>query len=129
MNGDQAKTYFLALPEAELDFPLGPDVYVFKVCGKMFATLGWEDDIPRINLKCDPDQALFLRDMFTAVTPGYHMNKTHWNTVLLDDSVPVGEVERMIDHSYALVVKKLKKAERTALEVRHGRERLYGPES
>ena len=76
-----------------------------------------------MNLKCDPAEALFLRDMFDAVVPGYHMNKTHWNTVILDGSIPRGEIERMIDRSYGLVVKKLKRAERVALEVRFGAER------
>ena len=125
MQGEAAKDYFLSLPEAWQDFPFGPDVYVFKVGKSMFGTLGWEAELARINLKCDPQQALMLRDVFDAVLPGYHMNKTHWNTVLLDGSLPRGEIERMIDHSYALVVKKLKKAERTALEVRYGSERLY----
>ena len=68
---------------------------------------------------------LFLRDMFDAVRPGYHMNKTHWNTVILDGSIPPGEIERMIDRSYGLVVRKLKKAERIALETCHGTEALY----
>lgn len=125
MDGEAARAYFLSLPEAELDFPFGPDVYVFKIRNKMFGTLGWEQDVPRINLKCDPDQALFLRDMFSAVIPGYHMNKTHWNTVILDGSVPRGEIERMIDLSYALVVRGMKKADRLALEVKYGQDRLY----
>ncbi len=125
MNGEQAKSYFLTKPEACLDFPFGPDVYVFKVKGRMFGTLGWEDDIARINLKCDPEQALILRDLFAAVIPGYHMNKAHWNTVLLDGTVPVSEIQRMIDVSYTLVVKKLKKAERVSMEVKYGSDHLY----
>ncbi len=125
MDGEAAKAYFLGRPEAWLDFPFGADVYVFKVRDKMFGTLGWEQDLARINLKCDPEQALILRDVFDAVLPGYHMNKTHWNTVLLDGSVPVGEIERMIDHSYALVVKKLTRAQRLSLEVKYPREVLY----
>jgi predicted DNA-binding protein (MmcQ/YjbR family) len=125
MDAQAAETYFLSRPEAVLDYPFGPDVEVFKVKGKMFGTLGWEDELARINLKCEPEQALFLRDMFAAVLPGYHMNKTHWNTVLLDGSIPRGELERMIDHSYALVVKKLPKAERVSLEVKYGKEVLY----
>ena len=122
---EKAKSYLLSKPDAELDYPFGPDVAVPKVRGRMFATLGEEAGVARMNLKCDPEEALMLRDVFDAVLPGYHMNKTHWNTVLLDGSLPRGEIERMIDHSYALVVKKLKKAERTALEVRYGSERLY----
>jgi len=129
VNYDQAKKYLLSKPEAELDYPFGPDVGVPKVRGKMFATLGEEDGLARVNLKCDPNEAQFLRDMFEAVIPGYHMNKTHWNTVLLDGSIPVGEIERMMDASYALVVKTLKKAERVGLETRHGKAAIYGPGS
>ena len=129
MGYDQARDYLLSKPEAELDYPFGPDVGVPKIRGKMFATLGeekvGEEQIARINLKCDPEEALFLRDTFTAVVPGYHMNKTHWNTVILDGSIPNGEIERMIDSSYALVVKTLKKAERIALETKYGKAALY----
>jgi len=125
MNYDSAKAYMLGKPEAELDYPFGPDVGVPKVRGKMFATLGEEEGVGRINLKCDPEEALFLRDTFESVLPGYHMNKTHWNTVGLDGSIPNGEIERMIDNSFALVVKTLKKAEREMLETRHGKAALY----
>ena len=84
------------------------------------------DEVPvRMNLKCDPEEAMILRDLFGAVVPGYHMNKAHWNTVYLDGSIPRGEIERMIDRSYGLVVGKLTKAERQALEIKYGREVLY----
>ncbi len=125
MDFDAARTYFLSRPEAVEDFPFGPDVYVYKILGKMFATLGTEDGLARMNLKCDPEEALALRDIFEAVLPGYHMNKAHWNTVLLDGSIPRGEIERMIDRSYGLVVKKLRKKTREGLEVRHGKEAIY----
>ena len=125
MDFDAARTYFLSRPEAVEDFPFGPDVYVYKILGKMFATLGTEDGLARMNLKCDPEEALALRDIFEAVLPGYHMNKAHWNTVLLDGSIPRGEIERMIDRSYGLVVKKLRKKTRQGLEVRHGKEVIY----
>ncbi len=121
-----AKKYLLSQPEAWLDHPFGPDVGVFKIRKKMFATLGEEDKVARINLKCDPDEALALRDIFTAVIPGYHMNKVHWNTVILDGSIPKGEIERMIDNSYRLVLRSLPKAERQRLEVKHGSLALYG---
>jgi predicted DNA-binding protein (MmcQ/YjbR family) len=119
------KKYLLSKPEAVEDFPFGPDVAVYKVRGRMFALLTTDKGVDRINLKCDPDQAFILRDIFEAVIPGYHMNKRHWNTVILDGSIPRGELERMVDHSYALVVKKFKKAERQALELSYGPERLY----
>jgi predicted DNA-binding protein (MmcQ/YjbR family) len=125
MDFDAARSYLLSRPEAREDFPFGGDVYVYKIRSRMFATLVESDALARMNLKCEPIEALFLRDMFAAVQPGYHMNKTHWNTVLLDGSIPRGELERMIDRSYALVVKGLTKAERSALEVRHGKAALY----
>lgn len=125
MNGEEAKTYLLERPEAWLDFPFGADVYVIKVKDKMFATLAWQEELARINLKCEPEQAQMLREVFAAVLPGYHMNKTHWNTVLLDGSIPDGEVERMIDHSYGLVVRKLPNSQRLSLEVKYSKSVVY----
>lgn len=119
MNYQEAKNYLLAKPEAIEDYPFGPDVMVPKINGKMFATLGSENGIARINLKCDPDEALALRDIFTAIIPGYHMNKKHWNTVILDSSIPQGEIERMIDNSYLLVIRSLTKPQRDALSIKH----------
>src|SRR5687768_12377120 len=107
MNYTSAKAYLLSQPEAVEDYPFGPEAAVFKVRNKMFGLLMQQNGKASINLKCNPDEALALRDIFPAVTPGYHMNKKHWNTVQLDDSVPDGELERMIDNSYALVVKGL----------------------
>ena len=101
--------YCLSLPEVKEDYPFGPDVQVFKIKGKLFAILTKRQGIHRINLKCHPEEALILREIFEDVIPGYHMNKMHWNTVLLNDSIPDEEIKRMIDRSYCLVVKKLKK--------------------
>ena len=117
--------YFLSRPEAIEDFPFRFDIHVFKVRKKWFGTLSYRDHTAYINLKCDPEEAMVLRDVFDAVRPGYHMNKAHWNTVTLDGSIPTGEIERMIDRSYALVVRKLKKNERTALEIKYGSEEVY----
>lgn len=125
MNYRATRNYLLSLPEAREDYPFGPDVAVYKIQDKMFATLGEEDGIARSNLKCDPDQALGLRDIFPAVQPGYHMNKKHWNTVILDGSVPEGELRRMIDLSYTLVVKGLKKSLREGLIARWGTPAIY----
>ena len=125
MDYDATRAYLLSRPEATEDFPFGPDVAVFKILGKMFATLGVEDGVARTNLKCDPIEALELRDVFEGVQPGYHMNKKHWNTVLLDGGIPDFEVRRMIDRSYGLVVRGLKKVERNALELRHSADALY----
>ncbi len=125
LNARQTKAYLLSRPDAWEDYPFGPDVAVMKIRKKMFATLGYEDDVARINLKCDPEEAMALRDIFDAVVPGYHMNKAHWNTVILDGSIPTGEIERMIDRSYGLVVKGMRQAERISLEVKYGREQIY----
>jgi predicted DNA-binding protein (MmcQ/YjbR family) len=125
MDHDAARHYLLTRPEAWEDYPFGPDVAVFKIRNRMFATLAATGGTARMNLKCEPEEALILRDIFPAVLPGYHMHKAHWNTVLLDGSIPRGEIERMIDRSYGLVVRKLRRAERVALEVRHGRDVIY----
>lgn len=126
MKHFECRAYCLCLPEVTEDFPFGPEVAVYRVRGKMFALSSVEKSgVGSVNLKCDPVQAQALRDIFPAVTAGYHMNKKHWNTVLLDDSIPSGELERMVDHSYALVVKKLPKVERQFLELRYSPDALY----
>ncbi len=125
MNYQQANKYLLSCPESIEDYPFGPDVAVFKVRGKMFATLAMNGELANMNLKCDPDEAFQLRDVFDAVIPGYHMNKMHWNTIILDGSIPVDEIERMIDRSYGLVVKGLRKADRLALETLYGADKIY----
>lgn len=125
MDYETSKQYLLSKPEAEESEPFGEGIPVFKVRNKVFAILGMKEGVGQLNLKCDPDEALALRDIFDAVIPGYHMNKKHWNTVILDGSIPTGEIERMIDHSYALIVKGLKKIERQSLELRHGQDALY----
>lgn len=125
MDYHAAREYFLQKPEAKEDFPFRPDIAVFKIRGKMFATLVAEDDGARCNLKCQPDEAQMLRDVFDAVMPGYHMNKRHWNTVRLDGTIPFGELARMVDNSYALVVGKMTRAERQSLVTLHGREAIF----
>ena len=128
MDVDAAKTYLLNKPETVLDFPFGAEVCVFKVKTKMFATLaigkmgkgdGSNNDSGNklwwMNLKCDPDEAAILRDIFAAVIPGYHMNKALWNTIILDGSIPRGEIERMIDNSFKLVVDKMTKKDQASI--------------
>jgi predicted DNA-binding protein (MmcQ/YjbR family) len=106
--------------------PFGDGVWVSKIDKKMFALLSINEPLDFVNHKCDPDQAFILRDIFAGVKPGYPMNKKHWNSVYLDGSVPRGEIERMLDHSYAREVQSLSKKRRTAVEIIHGPERLYG---
>jgi predicted DNA-binding protein (MmcQ/YjbR family) len=113
MDLAEFREYCLNKPGATEGTPFGPEVLVFKVGGKMFA-LATLDDVPTtVNLKCDPDLALDLRDRYEQVRPGYHMNKKHWNTVEIEGGIPAVELRSMIDHSYELVVKSLPKALRT----------------
>ncbi len=120
MELDQLTHILLSKPGAVEERLFGPDTLVYKVMGKMFALVGWTESPLRVNLKCDPDEALLLRQLYPgAVIPGYHMNKRHWNTVILDGRVPDQEVEAMIDDSYALVVRGLRKADREALKRRN----------
>ncbi|MGO2514067.1 MmcQ/YjbR family DNA-binding protein [Marinomonas polaris] len=116
------KDYLLSKPEAVEDYPFDDKTAVFKVQGKMFALLSKYQGRQLLNLKCNPDHAIELRDIFMEIIPAYHMNKRHWNSVILDGDLPMGEIERLVDHSYSLVVKGLKKSIREGLEVRHGGE-------
>ncbi len=97
----------LSQKEVTEETPFGREVLVYKVCGKMFATLGFEDEIGRMNLKCDPERALELRDEHEAIISGYHMNKKYWNTLVFDKSLPASLVTELVGHSYELVVKGL----------------------
>ena len=115
MELKQVAAYLLAKKGATEETPFGPEALVYKVVGKMFALVAWEADPLTISLKCEPGQAMFLRDIYPAVRPGYHMNKTHWNTVTLDGTVPNEEVLAMIDDSYDLVVQSLTRAKREEL--------------
>jgi len=115
MNYDTLEKCLLSEKGAAKDFPFGNDVAVFKVAGKMFALVAWNDAPLRITLKCDPDEADFFRTVYEAVKPGYYMNKVHWNTITLNGSVPEAVLLRMITSSYALVVKGLRKSEREKL--------------
>lgn len=115
MHLDEAIAHCLSLPGAVEETPFGPEVLVYKVGGKMFALTDPGDVPPSINLKCDPERALTLRDRYRSIQPGYHMNKRHWNTVALGGSLPDGLVRELIDHSYALVVAGLSAKERARL--------------
>lgn len=120
MSYEDLEQLLLSRTGAALDYPFGPDAAVFKVGGKMFALVAGEEEPLRISLKSDPAEADFFRSIYDAVTPGYHLNKRHWNTVTLDGTVPDSLVRKMIDSSYALVVKGLTKAEKKRLhEVTH----------
>ncbi len=89
-------------------FPFGEDTLVFKVMGKIFAITSFEQPLS-VNLKCDPEKAVELRESYEDVQPGYHMNKKHWNTVNCEGEISVRELKEMTDHSYELVVNSLTK--------------------
>lgn len=109
MDAESFRAYCLAKPGAAESTPFGPDNLVFKLDGKMFALLAIDEVPPRANLKCDPDLALELRDRYEDVRAGYHMNKKHWNTVVLEGAVPQNELRKMIDHSYELIARTTKR--------------------
>jgi predicted DNA-binding protein (MmcQ/YjbR family) len=107
MDAAQFREYCLAKKGATEDTPFGETVLVFKVGGKMFGLMSLDEIPATANLKCDPDLALELRDRYEQVQPGYHMNKKHWNTIEIESGIPSGELRKMIDDSYDLVVKSL----------------------
>lgn len=115
ISQQQLEAYCLAKAGTEKTFPFGDDVVVIKVMGKLFALWGVDDDPVEVNLKCDPDWSLLLRDSYLAIVSGYHMSKKHWNTITLDGSVPADLVWELVDHSYTRVVEKLRKAEKEKL--------------
>ena len=120
MDLAQFREYCLSKSHVTEDTPFGPDVLVFKVGGKMFALAALDAVPTTVNLKCDPDLALELRDRYEQITPGYHMNKRHWNTVKIESGIAGPELRKMIDHSYDLVAKGRSKS-RTKAAVRSHR--------
>lgn len=112
---DSIRHYLGGKPGTVEEYPFDAVTLALKVGGKMFALVATDEDPPRVTLKCDPDEAEALRAEFPAVRPGYHMNKAHWNTLTLNGTIPDERVLEMMDDSYALVVRTLKKADREAL--------------
>jgi len=109
MNIEEFRNYCLAKKGVTEELPFGPDALVFKVMGKMFALSALDRIPPQVNLKCDPERALALREEYDGhIIPGYHMSKKHWNTLYLEQ-LPPGLIQELIDHSYDLVVAKLTK--------------------
>ena len=117
MNLEEIREYCLSKKGVEEGLPFGEDTLVFKVMGKMFALISISAP-DTINLKCDPEYASELRERYTAVQPGWHMNKKHWNTVSLHDDLGAKEIKKLIDHSFDEVVKKLPKKSRVEFENR-----------
>ncbi|MDZ7848781.1 MAG: MmcQ/YjbR family DNA-binding protein [Owenweeksia sp.] len=107
MNIEELRAHCLHLPQATEGMPFGEGSLVFKVGGKMFALASLNGAPLRINLKCEPNEALQIRESYPAVIPGYHMNKKHWNTVILDGSIADAQLVKWISTSYQLVFKSL----------------------
>lgn len=105
MDHKTVEKYVLGMPNAALDYPFGEEVAVYKVNDKMFALIAEKSHPVRISLKCDPKLAEILRDKYESVMPGYHLNKKHWNTIVLSGQLEWEEVQALIRHSYDLVAK------------------------
>jgi predicted DNA-binding protein (MmcQ/YjbR family) len=115
MNPHQLRDHLLSFTGAQETFPFGPRTSVFKVGGKMFALSQLGAESLRVSLKCEPGLAERLRESHAAVLPGYHLNKRHWNTVIVDGSLSDELIEDMIEDSYDLVVSSLSRARQVAL--------------
>jgi len=109
MHAEDVREVLLNKEYVSEETPFGPEVLVYKVGGKMFALLTIEEVPVRMNLKCDPERSLELRDRNESIIPGYHMNKKHWNTLVLDQTLPKSLTVELIDHSYDLVFASLPK--------------------
>lgn len=103
MDLEQLRDYILNKPNADETLPFGPDILVYKINGKAFLLTSLNKYPLQFNIKCDPDLALELREQYASIIPGWHMNKKHWNTVIVDGSISNQELHKMIDHSYELV--------------------------
>ncbi len=111
----ELRTHLTRRPGTTEETPFGPQVLVYKVMGTMYALLAWEETPLRISIKCKPERALEMRKVFESVRGAYHMNKTHWNMVDIDGSVPDEELLAWIDESYDLIADKLPKAKKAEL--------------
>lgn len=109
MNIEQLHEYALSLPDVTESFPFDETTLVMKAGGKMFLLVSVDEDPLRFNVKCDPERALELREEYPCVLPGYHMNKKHWNTIIVDGTLTNKQLKEMVLDSYNLIVKKKKK--------------------
>ena len=108
MNIEDIREHAIAKPDVTEGFPFGEQTLVFKVKEKIFLLMSLDADPLQFNAKCDPERAIELREQYDCVIPGYHMNKKHWNTVIVDGTLSTKKIKELIDHSYNLVAKKKK---------------------
>lgn len=114
MNSEEIREFCLSKKAVEESFPFDNDTLVFKVGGKIFLLLSISSKPLQFNVKCQPDKAVELRENYSFVLPGYHMNKTHWNTIVCDREIPKKLLYDWINHSYELVVSSLPKKSKLA---------------
>jgi predicted DNA-binding protein (MmcQ/YjbR family) len=115
MNIEELREYCLSKKGVTEDYPFDDETFVLKVMGKMFALVSLEEIPLQLNLKFDPEEAIEHREKYESVLPGYHMNKKHWNTIIVDGSIHSKEIKNWIANSYDLVVQGLKKSDRERL--------------
>ena len=115
MDLESLRNYCLSKKSASEDMPFGEDTLIFRVLGKIFALTSLDTEGCRVNLKCNPDYAIELREKFEDIQPGYHMNKKHWNTVNCENGLDSALIKSLIDHSYELIVQSMTKAQRDLL--------------
>ena len=117
MNLEELREYCLSLPHVTEDMPFDEDILVFRICNRIFVLTSLDSVPLRVSLKCDPERAIELREQYPdKIVPGYHLNKKHWNTVLLE-GLPLTLIDEMIIDSYMLVVEKIPKKERESLDL------------
>lgn len=116
LNIEQIRDYCIKKKAVTEEFPFDEETLVFKVAGKIFLLASLETIPLQINIKCDPEKATELREEYDSVIPGYHMNKNHWNTIIIDGIVPERKLLEWIDDSYSMVVAGLTKTQRKILE-------------
>ncbi len=117
MNYEDLQQYCSSKKGVTEEFPFDESTLVFKVMGKAFALSGLNEVEARVNLKCDPDKAIELREEYSDIIPGFHMNKKHWNTVYIERELSDVLIKELIDHSYELVVNKLTRKVKEELEL------------
>lgn len=106
MNIEEIRDYALSLPRVDEGFPFGNDTLVFKVDNKIFLLASLSTEVLQFNVKCNPEYALELREQYSCILPGYHMNKKHWNTIIVDGQLSASQIRQFIAESYSLVARK-----------------------
>lgn len=117
MNIEEFRTYCLSKKQVSESFPFDKQTLVFKVGDKVFALTSLEKHPTTVNLKCDPERAIDLRDRYAEIIAGYHMSKKHWNTITIESNLPLALITELIDHSYNLVIKGMTKKQQIELDL------------